>query len=68
MKKKQMQKGPNRIHNSVSQASKSMVYHKQHGQHILINPEVLNKIIEKSAIKPTDTILEIGPGTGNLTQ
>jgi len=44
-----------------------MVYHKQHGQHILINPDVLNKIIEKSAIKPTDTILEIGPGTGNLT-
>lgn len=44
-----------------------MVYHKKHGQHILINPEVLNKIIEKSAIKPTDIILEIGPGTGNLT-
>jgi 18S rRNA (adenine1779-N6/adenine1780-N6)-dimethyltransferase len=28
----------------------------------------LNNIIEKSGIKPTDTVLEIGPGTGNLTQ
>jgi 18S rRNA (adenine1779-N6/adenine1780-N6)-dimethyltransferase len=37
------------------------------GQHILINPLVINAIIEKAAIKPTDTVLEIGPGTGNLT-
>jgi 16S rRNA A1518/A1519 N6-dimethyltransferase RsmA/KsgA/DIM1 with predicted DNA glycosylase/AP lyase activity len=25
-------------------------------------------IAEKSAISPTDTVLEIGPGNGNLTQ
>ncbi len=30
--------------------------------------QVLHKIIEKSAIKPTDVVIEIGPGTGNLTQ
>ena len=27
----------------------------------------MHKIVEKSAIKPTDVVLEIGPGTGNLT-
>jgi 18S rRNA (adenine1779-N6/adenine1780-N6)-dimethyltransferase len=37
------------------------------GQHVLKNPLVIQSIVEKSAIKPTDTILEIGPGTGNLT-
>lgn len=37
------------------------------GQHFLRNPAVVDNIIERSAIKPTDVCLEIGPGTGNLT-
>ena len=37
------------------------------GQHLLKNPLVVNGIIEKAAIKSTDTVLEIGPGTGNMT-
>lgn len=37
------------------------------GQHILKNPLVVNTIIEKSGIRTTDTVLEVGPGTGNLT-
>ncbi|KAA8544390.1 hypothetical protein F0562_022402 [Nyssa sinensis] len=41
--------------------------YKSRGQHILTNPRVLESIVRKSDIKPTDTILEIGPGTGNLT-
>ncbi|KAJ5079411.1 dimethyladenosine transferase-related [Anaeramoeba ignava] len=40
---------------------------KELGQHILRNPLVIKSIIEKSQIKPTDIVLEIGPGTGNLT-
>ena len=28
---------------------------------------MVQQIVEKSGIKPTDVILEIGPGTGNLT-
>ena len=40
---------------------------KSKGQHLLKNPMILNEIITKSGIKPTDTVLEIGPGTGNLT-
>lgn len=37
------------------------------GQHILKNPGVSDAIVEKAYLKPTDTALEIGPGTGNLT-
>lgn len=41
--------------------------HKSRGQHILTNPRVLDAIVRKARIRPTDTVLEIGPGTGNLT-
>ncbi|KAI8024197.1 Ribosomal RNA small subunit methyltransferase [Camellia lanceoleosa] len=43
-------------------------FHKSKGQHILKNPLLIDTIIEKSGIKATDIILEIGPGTGNLTK
>lgn len=37
------------------------------GQHFLKNPAVVTAIIKKAAIKATDVVFEIGPGTGNLT-
>jgi len=37
------------------------------GQHFLKNPAVVTSIIQKAGIKPTDVVLEIGPGTGNMT-
>lgn len=37
------------------------------GQHILKNPLIVNAIIDKASIKPTDTVLEVGPGTGNMS-
>ncbi|KAK9265961.1 hypothetical protein L1049_003485 [Liquidambar formosana] len=40
---------------------------KSRGQHLLTNPRVLDSIVRKSNIRPIDTVLEIGPGTGNLT-
>ncbi|KAG5549018.1 hypothetical protein RHGRI_014407 [Rhododendron griersonianum] len=43
-------------------------FHKSKGQHILKNPLLIDTIIEKSGINSTDIILEIGPGTGNLTK
>ncbi|KAF7828915.1 ribosomal RNA small subunit methyltransferase, mitochondrial [Senna tora] len=45
----------------------NIFFYKSRGQHILTNPRILDTIVRKSAIKPTDTVLEIGPGTGNLT-
>lgn len=57
----------------AEQGAKNAVGHrgidfkKTHGQHILRNPMVVNTIVEKAGIKSTDTVLEVGPGTGNLT-
>jgi 18S rRNA (adenine1779-N6/adenine1780-N6)-dimethyltransferase len=36
------------------------------GQHFLKNPAVITSIIEKAGVKPTDVVLEIGPGTGTF--
>ena len=44
-----------------------MQFKKNFGQHILRNPQVIQAIVDKAGIKETDTILEIGPGTGNMT-
>lgn len=44
-----------------------IVFNKDFGQHILKNPLVITSMIEKSALRPTDVVLEIGPGTGNMT-
>ncbi|RPD76972.1 rRNA adenine dimethylase [Lentinus tigrinus ALCF2SS1-7] len=35
------------------------------GQHILQNPKIAE---EYAGLRPTDKVLEVGPGTGNLTQ
>ncbi|XP_078446215.1 ribosomal RNA adenine dimethylase family protein [Wolffia australiana] len=43
-------------------------FEKSKGQHILKNPMLVESIIQKSGINPTDVVLEIGPGTGNLTK
>lgn len=37
------------------------------GQHFLKNPAVVDAIVARSEIKSTDIVLEVGPGTGNLT-
>lgn len=44
------------------QAKKSL------GQNFLINEGVLDRIVEAADIAPTDTVVEIGPGTGALTK
>src|SRR3989338_6287125 len=37
-------------------------------QHFMIDEELLQRIVSAADLKKTDTILEIGPGTGNLTK
>merc|ERR1719191_2157923 len=48
-------------------ASGAIPTNKKHGQHLLKNPGIIDKIVAASDIKPSDTVFEIGPGTGNLT-
>jgi 16S rRNA (adenine1518-N6/adenine1519-N6)-dimethyltransferase len=38
------------------------------GQHFLINRHVLERIVETASLRPDDTVLEIGPGSGVLTR
>jgi 18S rRNA (adenine1779-N6/adenine1780-N6)-dimethyltransferase len=42
-------------------------FNKTHGQHILRNPLIVSSIVEKAGVHRTDIVLEVGPGTGNLT-
>lgn len=44
-----------------------MEHKKTFGQHILKNPTIIQSIVDKSAVRTTDIVLEIGSGTGNLT-
>jgi len=67
---KKKDRGPNPTHPKSKQEDQNthgFTMLKKHGQHLLKNPLIINGIVEKSDIKSTDTVLEIGPGTGNLT-
>ena len=43
-------------------------FQKKFGQNFLIDPHVLEKIVEAAGIGPDDFVLEIGPGIGTMTQ
>ncbi|HVZ11113.1 MAG TPA: 16S rRNA (adenine(1518)-N(6)/adenine(1519)-N(6))-dimethyltransferase RsmA [Candidatus Paceibacterota bacterium] len=46
----------------------SIAAKKSLGQNFLINPGVAERIIEAAELTPSDSVLEIGPGTGLLTR
>lgn len=48
-------------------AKQGISFNKNVGQHILKNPLIVNSIIDKASLRQSDTVLEIGPGTGNMT-
>ncbi|CAD98641.1 Dim1p-like ERMB/KSGA methylase [Cryptosporidium parvum Iowa II] len=65
---KQTSNSQNSSHNKGGGSSfVNVILDKKKGQHLLKNTGILDKIILAADIKPTDTVLEIGPGTGNLT-
>ncbi|XP_042893032.1 probable dimethyladenosine transferase [Penaeus japonicus] len=47
--------------------AQGLVFNTDLGQHILKNPLIINSMVERAALKSTDTVLEVGPGTGNMT-
>ncbi|KAG7719858.1 hypothetical protein KL949_001437 [Ogataea haglerorum] len=49
------------------QMNKGFKFNTELGQHILKNPLIAQGIVDKAEIRPSDVVLEIGPGTGNLT-
>lgn len=54
-----------RVHDKVQK--QGILFNTELGQHILKNPLVVNAMVEKAALRPTDVVLEVGPGTGNMT-
>ncbi len=46
----------------------NFAFQKKFGQNFLIDPRVLEKIVEAARITPEDCVLEIGPGIGTMTQ
>lgn len=54
-----------RVHKEITK--QGIHFNKDFGQHILKNPMIIDAMVEKAAVRPTDVVLEIGPGTGNLT-
>lgn len=42
-------------------------FNKDLGQHILKNPLVISSMLDKANLHSSDVILEVGPGTGNMT-
>ncbi|KAL2726653.1 putative dimethyladenosine transferase [Vespula squamosa] len=54
-----------RVHKEVTR--QGIQFNKDFGQHILKNPLIIQNMVEKAAIRPTDIVLEVGPGTGNMT-
>jgi len=41
---------------------------KRLGQHFMLDDSVLKRMVEAASLSPADTVLEIGPGLGNLTE
>ncbi|XP_078491776.1 putative dimethyladenosine transferase [Ciona intestinalis] len=56
-----------RTHKEATKQVSGIMFNTGVGQHILKNPLIINGMVEKAALKATDTVLEIGPGTGNMT-
>jgi len=55
------------MHNSSATTKNPIFNTDRFGQHILKNPLVAQGIVDKANLKGTDIVLEVGPGTGNLT-
>ena len=53
--------------NSLATIITALPFNTVQGQHILKNPSIVTSIIDKAALKPTDVVMEVGPGTGNLS-
>lgn len=67
--KKPVRTGDGRIQKTKGQLHKQSMRleHSRYGQHLLKNPAIVDGMVERAALKNTDTVLEVGPGTGNLT-
>ena len=62
-----IRKKKHQTHKEVSTQRYGVQLNKAYGQHFLKNPHIISGIVDRADLEPTDTVLEIGPGSGNLT-
>lgn len=43
-------------------------FKKKYGQNFIVRPQLLHDIVEQAEVTENDTVVEIGPGIGNLTR
>jgi len=46
----------------------NFAFQKKYGQNFLVDPHILDKIVDSAGITKEDVVLEIGPGIGTMTQ
>ena len=66
-KNKKKEKSPHLSHTKQSLRSLNVRPTKTRGQNFVINPNIIKAIIDFGSPKPTENIVEIGPGLGALT-
>ena len=49
-------------------ASHGLNPRKNLGQHFLVDPNVIGRVVRVAGVEPNDRVLEVGPGTGTLTK
>jgi 16S rRNA A1518/A1519 N6-dimethyltransferase RsmA/KsgA/DIM1 with predicted DNA glycosylase/AP lyase activity len=52
---------------ALIRTERGLTLRKSLGQHLLVRKDILHTIVRAAAIEPHEHVLEIGPGTGNLT-
>jgi 18S rRNA (adenine1779-N6/adenine1780-N6)-dimethyltransferase len=58
---------PSSINSKSSGANAIFKMNTDIGQHVLKNPGIAEAIVQKADLKQSDIVLEVGPGSGNLT-
>ena len=46
----------------------NFIFQKKYGQNFLVDPNVLERVIDAAGVTEEDCVLEIGPGIGTMTQ
>src|SRR5262245_51471984 len=54
--------------NRLAEEARHLRLKKRFSQHFMINESVLDRMTERMALQPEETIIEIGPGGGFLTE
>ncbi|KAF4666675.1 DNA polymerase epsilon subunit 2 [Perkinsus olseni] len=58
---------PAPLQKNVMHPHSALVMYRNRGGHLLQNEDIMSRILVAAGIRPSDTVLEMGPGTGNMT-